>query len=276
VGGAAGEAHDRQERDRNPRRHDRGIEFQHNSCTFGGYDQHGEIALVECCAARLHEIHTAGFYSHCNYDFLAGGKNTNENGYSVEQVVDAISTFRQAIAAADKDTKDISRRGGVNMSHAPVRVLDHPWKTDDRNWFEQHPERSHRARLPFAGEVKPEEMGSPPEGHQPLMLIRQVEPDRRIRPGFFIPNQMLPVPDAEAVVHALFEIDRTRADTARRRGNGRTDQEIHNQRPGSLDATPCTRSNLMERWHDRNCTWHRTCLCASWPRGVSGELAGRA
>ena len=38
------------------------------------------------------------------------------------------------------------------------------------------------------------------------MLIRQVEPGKRIRAGFFIPTQALPVPDAESVAHALFEI----------------------------------------------------------------------
>jgi len=39
-----------------------------------------------------------------------------------------------------------------------------------------------------------------------LMLIRQVEPGKRLRVGFFINNEFLPVPDAESVVHALFEI----------------------------------------------------------------------
>src|SRR5262249_10934796 len=169
-------------------------------------DQHGEIALVECCAARLHEIHTAGLCSHRNYDFLAGGGGTNENGYSVEQVADAIIAFQRTVAIIDEELKDVWQRGGMKLPYGPVHTLDYPWKTDDRDWFEQHPERSHRARMPFAGEAEPEEMGSTPEGHQPLMLIRQVEPRRRIRAGFFIPSQMLPVPDHESVAHALFEV----------------------------------------------------------------------
>jgi hypothetical protein len=68
------------------------------------------------------------------------------------------------------------------------------------------PERSHRARLPFAGEIEPERSGPAPDGHQLLLLIRQVEPGRRIKVGFFIPSQILPVPDSEAIAHALFDI----------------------------------------------------------------------
>src|SRR5262249_61449910 len=70
---------------------------------------------------------------------------------------------------------------------------------------EQHPERAHRARLPFAGEVTPEQLTAP-EGHQLLLLLRQVEPGKRIKNGFFISNDLLPVPDVEAVAHALFDI----------------------------------------------------------------------
>jgi hypothetical protein len=183
-----------------------GIGFQHNSRTFGGYDQHGEIALVgECCAARLHEVHTAGVFSQRHYDFLPS-ESANESGYGVEQIADAISALQRTIAATDEELKDGWQRGGMSLPHGPIHVLEYPWTLDDRDWFEQHPERSHRARSLFVGEFRPEEIGPVPEGHQPLMLIRQVEPGRRIRAGFFIPSQMLPVPDAESVAHALFEI----------------------------------------------------------------------
>lgn len=72
--------------------------------------------------------------------------------------------------------------------------------------FEQHPERSHRARFPFDGEIAPEQSESAPDGHQLLLLLRQVEPGKRIKVGFFISNELLPVPDIEAVAHALFDI----------------------------------------------------------------------
>jgi hypothetical protein len=186
-----------------------GAEFQHNCRTFGGYGQDGEIALVgECCVERLHEIHAAGLYSHRNYDFLPAGQEVHGRGLGVEQVAHALGALERAIAAADEEMPDdLWQRGGMSPpSHASINVLDRPWKQDDRDWFEQHPERSHRARFPFAGEVEPERSGPAPEGHRLLLLLRQVEPGKRIKVGFFISNHLLPVPDAEAIAHALFDI----------------------------------------------------------------------
>jgi len=45
-----------------------------------------------------------------------------------------------------------------------------------------------------------------PEGHRLLLLLRQVEPGKRIKIGFFLANHLVPVPDAEAVAHALFDV----------------------------------------------------------------------
>jgi hypothetical protein len=129
-----------------------GAEFQHNGRTFGGYDQHGKMALVgECCVERLHKIYTAGLFSCRNYDFLPAGQNSMTRGLGLEQVVNAL------------------------------------------------------ARFPFDGEVGPEDLVAP-EGHRLLVLLRQVEPGKRIKNGFFISNELLPMPDVEAVAHALFDI----------------------------------------------------------------------
>jgi hypothetical protein len=185
-----------------------GVGFQHNVRTFGGYGQDGKVALVgECCVERLHEVHTAGLVSNRNYDFLPAGKNKHGRGLGVEEVAHALGALERAIAFADEEVKDdMWRRGGVSQPpHPLISVLDHPWKKDDREWFEQHPGRSHRARFPFDGEVGPEELVAP-EGHRLLVLLRQVEPGKRIKTGFFISNELLPVPDAEAVAHALFDI----------------------------------------------------------------------
>src|SRR5262249_26812313 len=82
------------------------------------YDQHAKIALVgECCAERLHEVHTAGVFSHRNYDFLAPSENkdTNDAGYSVEQVAHALGTVQRAIAGTDKELKHVWQRGGMSL-----------------------------------------------------------------------------------------------------------------------------------------------------------------
>jgi hypothetical protein len=182
--------------------------FQHNSRTFGGYDEGGEIALVgECCVGRLFEVHTAGLFSHRNYDFLPAGQNSMTRGLGPEQVVNALGALERAISFADEEAKDeLWQRGGMAPPpHGLISVLDHPWKKDDRDWFERHPGRSHRARFPFDGEVGEELVA--PEGHRLLVLLRQVEPGKRIKVGFFISDELLlPVPDVEAVAHALFDI----------------------------------------------------------------------
>jgi hypothetical protein len=186
-----------------------GAEFQHNCRTFGGYDQHGNIALVgECCIERLLEVHTAGIFSCRNYDFLPAGKNTKGRDLNAEQVVNALGALERAIAFSDEEMKDdLWQRGGVSQPpHPLISVLDHPWKKDDREWFEQHPERSHRARFPFDGEVLSERSDPAPEGHRLLVLLRQVEPGKRIKSGFLISDELPPVPDVEAVAHALFDI----------------------------------------------------------------------
>jgi len=186
-----------------------GAEFQHNRRTFGGYDQNGNIALVgECCVERLHKIYTAGLFSCCNYDFLpAGQKAPHGRGLGAEEVTHALGALERAIAAADEQMPDdLWQRAGMSQPpNASINVLDRPWKQDDRAWFEQHPERSHRARFPFDGEVGPEELVAP-EGHRLLLLLRQVEPGKRIKTGFFISSELPPVPDVEAVAHALFDI----------------------------------------------------------------------
>jgi hypothetical protein len=183
-------------------------EFQHNVRTFGGYDQDGKVALVgECCVERLLEVHTAGICSRRNYDFLPAGENRRGRGLGPEQLAHALGALERAIAFADEEVKDdLWRRGGVNQPpQARISVLDHPWKKDDREWFEQHPARAHRARFPFDGEVEAEKLVAP-QGHQLLVLLRQVEPGKRIKSGFFISDELLPVPDVEAVAHVLFDI----------------------------------------------------------------------
>ena len=59
--------------------------------------------------------------------------------------------------------------------------------------------------MPFPGEYDAEALDAPP-GHVLIVLVRQVEPGSRIRPRFYLSNDLLPVPDDEAAAHALFEV----------------------------------------------------------------------
>ena len=117
---------------------------------------------------------------------------------------DQTGACQKAIAETDKRFDGVARRGGV-AGMSGVSVLEHPWKNDDRGWFEQNPEPAHRLRMPFPGEAD-EEAAEVPPGHALIVLLRQVEPGTRLKAGFYLNAGLLPVPDVEAIAHALFEV----------------------------------------------------------------------
>ena len=184
-----------------------GSSFKHNSHTAGGFDAQGNVVLAgECCISRVAKIFARGCYSDRQYDFLlptSTEPSTNTEPTS-EQIADAIAAYQKAIAETDKWLDGVERRGGsIRAPHVTAR--DYPWKSDDRDWFERHQGRSHRARMPFPSELD-EEVAKTPAGHALIMLVRQVEPGSRIRPRYYLGNDLLPVPDGEATAHALFEV----------------------------------------------------------------------
>jgi hypothetical protein len=184
-----------------------GSPLKHNSRTVGGLNAQGNITFAgECCADQVTNIFMSGFFIHRDYDFLSSHNPKPDSELTSEQIADAIAAYQEAIAATDKqfDLDGIIRRGGAAGARN-VSVLDSPWKDDDREWFEQNRERSHRARMPFPDEAD-EEAAKAPAGHTLILLVRQVEPGTRLKAGFFINAVLLPVPDDEAVAHALFEI----------------------------------------------------------------------
>jgi hypothetical protein len=86
-------------------------------------------------------------------------------------------------------------------------VTDAPWKAADAEWFERHPDRTHHARAPMKGEAANLGVDSDPTPPQMelTILVRQVEPGRRLRSAFFKPTD-LPLPDVEPLAHALMDL----------------------------------------------------------------------
>jgi hypothetical protein len=153
-----------------------GAPFKPNTGTATGLDASGAVALAgECCIGKLTEIFGLGL----DFPLPANTRPTSEQ------------------------IADIGRRSGVDCTLA-VNPSDGPWKDDDRIWFEQNRGRSHRVRMPFPGE-RDEEVAKTPTGHALIVLVRQVEPGMRIRPAVSLNADLLPLPDDEAVGHALFE-----------------------------------------------------------------------
>jgi hypothetical protein len=150
--------------------------------TRGGATADGTPAVVgECCAARLAHVVGGGVY-------LAHD--------------DPVAAYA-ALAA------DTAERAGLGGRSVMISVADEPWKCDDRAWFEVHPDRAHRLRPMATGEA-PTLLCDPPvlpPRHAWQVLVRQVEPGRRVRIAFGR-NLDCPIPDAEAIVHALFDLAR--------------------------------------------------------------------
>jgi hypothetical protein len=175
-----------------------GGSFRHNSPTATSFNMQGD-AVVACerCIDRLAEIFAMGLYSDRQYDFL------QPSGSEVrpERVAEAFAAYTKMIAATDELLADVERRGGgIRPTH--VGLSNYPWTADDRDWFRQNPERAHHMRMPFPGELDEEV----PAGHTLLMLLRQIEPGKRLKIGLGLNSDWLPLPDDEAVAHALFEV----------------------------------------------------------------------
>jgi hypothetical protein len=184
-----------------------GAAFEHNSRIFGGCDLYGRPAITgDCCSERLALVTHGGINTKRSYDFLhpRKGKPRRNRSASATEITNAIETCRGLIEEADQALDDVERCAGVR-GPGQVNVLETPWKTDDRLWFEVHPERSHRARLAFSGEAD-EQTAKVPAGHMLLMLVRQAAPGKRVRAGFYLNAALWPVPDDDAIAHALFDV----------------------------------------------------------------------
>jgi hypothetical protein len=178
--------------------------LKHNSRTASGLDAHGNVVVAgECCMSQVAEVFGLGLYSDRRYDFMSPRKTEPNIEPSPEKIVAAIAAQQEAIADSDKRLADVERRGG-GIHASEVVLLDHPWKDDDREWFKQHPSRSHRMRMPFPGELDGVEI---PAGRKMIMFVRQVEPGQRLRAAFDPDVVLLPgSPHDEAFAHALFEV----------------------------------------------------------------------
>jgi hypothetical protein len=176
--------------------------FKHNTRTATGFDVQGDVAVAcENCIDHLAEIFALGLYSDRKYDFLS------PSGSEVppERIAEALEAHIKTIAETDRLLADVERHGGAGMRASKVNFADTPWKPDDDNWFRQNPSRSHRVRMPFPNECD-EEAAKAPIGSALIILIRQAKPGARLRAGVYFSVDLLPVPNDEATIHALFEV----------------------------------------------------------------------
>lgn len=185
--------------------------FEHNSKTFGGAAAGGVAVLVgECCRRRIKELVTQGVYVNRAYDDFAQRADSPASGTLAPQDVPvAVERLQEHFTSVDKFGSEIAKKGGLLRGTPRLHTSNSSWKADDAAWFKANPTRSHRLRPTLAGEVEGlfDRSSIPvlPSGHEHQVLVRQVEPGTRLRIPFGR-NLEIPIPDIEAVVHALFDI----------------------------------------------------------------------
>jgi len=194
-----------------------GKAFPHNSRTFGGLMADGTTVLAgECCSGRLATVMVTGLYLTGSIDLLTslskpGTKKASAGPVDVGQ---ALTTMQSFFSEIDARTDALMRQAGVAKDLKGVFLGEHSWKANDAAWFRNHPERSHRLRPLLEGEAEAMPMGIPadqlPPNHRIEMLVRQVEPGKRIRKAFYR-NTEIDVPDQEEIIHAIFDIVATAA-----------------------------------------------------------------
>jgi hypothetical protein len=153
-----------------------GSDWQYNSHTAYGLDSSGKVVVAgKCCIDKITTAMGYGFFGRCDFPDSPTGSLRESSAYkrSVREHVRAHSARE--------------------------------WKIEDWVWFGKNPTRSHRARLPFAGEDYLFVTKALP-GCAPIVLVRQTKPGTWLRLGFDLSANMLPPPDDEALIHAMFEI----------------------------------------------------------------------
>jgi hypothetical protein len=191
--------------------------FPHNSRTFGGLMSDGTTVLAgECCSGRLATVMVTGLYLTRSVDLLTAFSKPSTKKVSPGPVDtgQALTYMQSFFSEIDERTDALMRQAGVAKDLKGVFLGEHPWKANDAAWFKNYPGRSHRLRPLLEGEAEAMPMGVPtdqlPPNHRIEMLVRQVEPGKRIRKAF-CRNTEIDVPDREEIIHAIFDIVATAA-----------------------------------------------------------------
>jgi hypothetical protein len=184
--------------------------FGHNIKTFGGVTGGGVPALAgECCRTKVKEVVLQGVYVNRSYDGMLQNRGAKGPTFAPEDVAGAVERLQNHFIEVDKFGNDIFKKAGLPGRTPRFHTADSPWKADDAAWFEANPGRSHRLRPMLEGEAAALfGAGSIPElppAHEHAVIVRQVEPRKRIRITFGR-NLEVPIPDVEAVIHALFDV----------------------------------------------------------------------
>ncbi|MEE4183740.1 hypothetical protein [Pseudomonas viridiflava] len=186
--------------------------LRHNSRTFGGVLADGRAALAgECCQTHLDVVMGSGVYINQNTDAILnvlGQAKGDSGGQPASDALDASRRLQSGIGSLEEMVEHTKRRAGVTGPVQGISLTDTPWKSDDAQWFDSHPDRSHRLRPMHPGEqdTLPVKMRDAiiPDDHRWEILVRQIKKGQRVRSAF-CRNTRVEIPDVEAVIHAIFD-----------------------------------------------------------------------
>lgn len=186
------------------------LPFQHNTTTTGGTTKTGKSVLAgECCKAQVANVVLQGmFLDGAADDLVPLIPTSRRRDHQPVDIARAVGGLRNIFADRQTMAAEIAARAGLPRGRSKLFSRETAWKSDDMRWFEQHPARSHRLRPIIGDEAEATGfvMDTPmPPRHEMQVLVRQVEPGKRMRLTFGR-NLDVPIPDDETVLHALFDI----------------------------------------------------------------------
>jgi hypothetical protein len=181
-----------------------GSAWPHNSRTAYGFDHDDRVVIVgECCLDLIAIPIGSGFFSRRKYG--GGGGFLSQKPLNNQEPLNRLPNLRRGPVPPE-----IWERfdQAVAQQHRDITAANKQFESgsDDQVWFEKNPTRSHRARMPFPGEELLLSGPKIPAECTSFILVRQIKPGTRIRLGFYLNTALLPVPDDEAQIHAMFEI----------------------------------------------------------------------
>ena len=183
-------------------------DLPHNGRTYYGRAAGAAAIAGECCRSKLTVEVGSGLYVQGDYDVLSRTGGGGPPPGSPDEFEAAIGRIQQGVAGIDGLAASAKARAGITGRRGQVSLMDTPWKADDAAWFETRPDRAHRLRPLLKGELESFPPTAAPNAlppdHEIQVVIRQVEPGQRIRMPFGR-NLATPIPDIEAVIHALFD-----------------------------------------------------------------------
>lgn len=191
-----------------------GKAFPHNSRTYGGATADGTAVFVgECCARHLITVVGSGIYVTQPIDLLTttsmpGSPRAKKVHVTPDNLDQALTSMQSLFSDIDAHANTLMRQAGIQKQSRGVFLGDHAWKAEDAAWFKANPDRSHRLRPVHESEAEMVLTSIPqdqiPPTHRVEILVRQVEPGKRIRASF-ARNTEIDIPDQEEIIHAIFD-----------------------------------------------------------------------